>query len=438
MTLERIREILFKYEQPQLLMGIEQLEPSELASFLAQIETYDAHLNAKQKALLFESKQSISCSPFNTVESSDQRELGEELLRQGKIGCLILAGGQGTRLGWDGPKGCVPVSPIKGKSLFQLFCERTLAASQWAGRQLSLCIMTSPLNHVETQDYFHAHKFFGLAANQVTFFQQGMLPLLDDRGQWLLERPGKIAEGPDGNGHALRQFFETGLWHQWKENGVEYLNIIVVDNALAGPFDFELCGCAARTQTDFSVKAVVRLAPDEKMGVFATQEDKLKVIEYSELPTEPSQFTLSNTGLFCVSMEFIRYCSEDLKVELPLHLARKSAQVLLGQNMNVWKCERFLFDLLDHARSYRVVVCPREKIYAPLKNASGDKSLETVKQALFAHYRDMYQEITGCFPKACEFELDPKFYYPSTELKQQLIKHSLADQEYIASEPMQL
>jgi UDP-N-acetylglucosamine/UDP-N-acetylgalactosamine diphosphorylase len=266
-----------------------------------------------------------------------------------------------------------------------------------------------------------------------------MLPFIDDRGRWLLEEPGKIAEGPDGNGHALRLFYESGLWEKWRAQGIEHLNIIVVDNALADPFDPEFIGFAHRTAADVALKAVARLSKDEKMGVIAERDKKLKLIEYSELTGSGSkQFTLSNTGLFCMSMEFIRHLYQDLAVELPLHLARKTASVLLGTSKGcfqekayVWKCERFIFDLFDYARTSSVLVCPREKIYAPLKNATGDKDLESVRQALFSHYRDLYQSITGRLPSANEFELAPAFYYPSVELKQKLSQLSLSDKEYV-------
>ena len=218
-----------------------------------------------------------------------------------------------------------------------------------------------------------------------------MLTFLDDRGKFLLEKPGKIAEGPDGNGHALPLFSQNGIWKKWKESGVEYLNVIFVDNPLADPFDPEFVGLTARTGADAALKAVERLSPDEKMGVLGETQGKLKVIEYFEIPPNAAEFTLSSTGMFCLSMAFTQHLCEASQEDMPLHLSRKTALVLLTgestpQPMDVWKCERFIFDLLDHARSSAVLVCPREKIYAPLKNATGDKSLETVQRALLSSW----------------------------------------------------
>jgi UDP-N-acetylglucosamine/UDP-N-acetylgalactosamine diphosphorylase len=426
-----IREILFKLGQQQLLIGLEHLSFAQLQAFAAQLHKYDPVLSAKQKEMLYRrtSHCSSDCLPYLKHErsgNSADRKRGEMLLRQCKVGCLILAGGQGTRLGFDGPKGSFPVSPIKGKSLFQLFFERAKAASLWSGHLLPLCIMTSALNHAQTVEFLQKHDYFGLPSSQVFFLEQEMLPILDDRAHWLLERPGKIAEAPDGNGHALRLFFKDGIWEKWQDSGIEYLNVIFVDNALADPFDPEFIGFTARCEADAALKAVERLSSDEKMGVLAEYDGRLKVIEYSEIATDVSQFTLSNTGMFCFSMAFIQRLYQELDVELPLHLARKKAQVLLGTSKGyvqeiaqVWKCERFIFDLLDHVRTSAVLMCPREKIYAPLKNASGEKSVETVKQALLLHDREIYRALTGLLPPASAFELDAAFY-PLAEENQDL------------------
>lgn len=442
MLASSIRELLCQLGQQQLLMGIEDLSTAELQEFFDQLQKYPLTLPAMQKEAVLQSKTFFEAHPYLKFALSGNVEnykRGELLIRQGKVGCLILAGGQGTRLGFSGPKGSFPVSPIKGKSLFQLFCERTRSASLWSGCSLPLCIMTSALNHAQTIEFLLQHNHFGLPSSQIFLMQQGMLPLLDDRGQWLLEKPGKIAEGPDGNGHALRLFFSCGIWEQWKALGIEYLNVIFIDNALADPFDPEFVGFTDQAGVDAALKAVERLSPDEKMGVLAKCAGQLKVLEYSEISFNAPQCALANTGMFCISMEFIRYLYQDLHVEFAFHLARKKAPVLIEtakgfiqEVAEVWKCERFIFDLLDYARYSAVLVYPREKIYAPLKNATGEKSIETVKQALLLHDREVYRVLTGLLPPASVFELDPAFYYPTEELKQKLSQFPIADQDYVS------
>lgn len=383
---QAIRTVLQQLGQKHLLEGIEHLSALELQSFLAQLQKYDRSLVEKLKTLVLNPQtaahaEALPWQHFETSGSDEDRARGEALLRQGKVGCLILAGGQGTRLGMNGPKGAIPITPLTGKSLFQLFCERTKEASRQAGCSLPLCIMTSELNHAQTLAFFAQHSCFGLGSAHLDFFSQEMLPFLDDCGNWLLEKPGKVAEGPDGNGHALRLFFDKGIWSKWHEMGIEYLNVIFVDNALADPFDPEFIGFAARTGVDAALKAVERHSPDEKMGVLAKRNDKLKVIEYSEMPSDSSLYTLSSTSMFCLPMSFIHRLCQDIQAEFPLHLARKKANVFHG-SVDIWKCERFLFDLLDYVASSAVLVCPRERTYAPLKNATGDKSLATVQKAL--------------------------------------------------------
>jgi UDP-N-acetylglucosamine/UDP-N-acetylgalactosamine diphosphorylase len=288
--------------------------------------------------------------------------------------------------------------------------------------------------------FFEENVFFGLSPSQVFFIMQENLPFLDNHGDWMLEHPGKIAEGPDGNGHALRLFFSSGVWEKWKQGGIEFLNVIFVDNALADPFDLEFAGFAARNQSDVALKAVERLSPEEKMGVLIESEGKLKVIEYTELPSGVSAFPFSSPGMFCFSMQFIAHLFQQMNVELPLHLARKKALVLLGtakgfvqEIAHVWKCERFIFDFLDYARKTAVVVYPREKIYAPLKNAIGEKSVDSVKRALLLHDREIFQTLTGRMPPAASFELDPAFYYATEPLRERLLTVPLSDQDYISS-----
>jgi UDP-N-acetylglucosamine/UDP-N-acetylgalactosamine diphosphorylase len=438
---DEIHQILHALGQLHLLAGLDRLSLAKLQSFLAQLKKHGPDFPKQQKARS-EKPPFPEDVPWSTFERSGNSQnflRGEELIRQGKVGCLILAGGQGTRLGHEGPKGVVPVTPIRKKSLFQLFCERAKAASSWAGKKLPLCAMTSELNHKQTVDFFERHSFFGLDSAQLSFFQQQTLPFLDNDGHWLLENPGKIAEGPDGNGHALRLFLESGIWEKWKNVGIEYLNVIFVDNPLADPFDPEFVGFTDRMGVDAALKAVERLSPDERMGVLAKREGRLKVIEYSEIPSHSSLFTLSSTGMFCISMDFISRLYAENKAELPLHLAKKRAKVLLKtakgysqKSADIWKCERFIFDFLDYARSSAVLLFPREKIYSPLKNAVGDKSIETVKQALLLHDKEVYRALTGLTPAVEEFELDPAFYYPSEAMKKRLQTLCLSNQNYIA------
>ena len=215
MLASSIHELLLKLHQQQLLIGLESLSSEELHDFSLQLQKYSPLLSAEQK----KGNTHLSPQPYLKHERSGDQKRGEMLIGQGKVGCLILAGGQGTRLGFDGPKGCFPVTPMTRKSLFQLFCERTKGASIGSGHPLPYMYHDLPIEPcADYEEFLQKSGYFGLASSQISHFYstRNAPTLLDDRGQWLLEKPGKIAEGPDGNGHALKLFFTSGIWEKWE------------------------------------------------------------------------------------------------------------------------------------------------------------------------------------------------------------------------------
>lgn len=355
-------------------------------------------------------------SSYETAGHPDRYTHGKKLLSQGKVGCLILSGGQGTRLSSLKPKALTPVTPIKHKTLLQLFCEKTLAASEEALYPLPLAIMTSALNHHEILSHLEENHFFGLEPSQVSLFSQEMLPLLDDTGK-------EIASGPDGNGHSLKLFFQSGLYKQWQHQGVDYLTMIPIDNPLADPFDAELIGTQALSQSDICIKAIKRDNPQEQVGILGLCNGKVSIQEYSEMPQDSSPFTIGNTGLFSFSFDFIEKIAP---LTLPLHGARKKVATI-----PVWKCERFIFDLFPHSNKTTVIVYPREDIYAPIKHASGDKSLATAQQALLSFDKRTYEKISGLKAPEKIFELSPKFYYQGPKLRKKWEGREIPPSDYL-------
>jgi UDP-N-acetylglucosamine/UDP-N-acetylgalactosamine diphosphorylase len=367
-------------------------------------------------------------------------EEGKRLTAQGQVACLILAGGQGSRLGVSGPKGTVPLSLIKKKSLFQLCCEKTLAASQQAERSLPIAVMTSPLNHQQTEAFLSTNGWFGLNPSQIDLFSQKMLPFLDDEGSWVLESSGKVAEGPDGNGGALKALYHSGIWKKWESLGVCWVHVILIDNPLADPFDHAFVGYHRRQGGEASLKCVLRERAEENVGIIALEEGKLCIVDYFELsgeqrtsrhPDGSLSFPLANTGLFCLNMSFIKKVAEDPLIELPWHLQRREIEVQ-GYLKKVWKYETFIFDLLPYAQDVSLLCYPREEIFAPLKNSSGGASLKSVQAALLCHDREIYARLSGIHPpqERC-FELDPAFYYPTPSLLKRWRGRPLPAQDYI-------
>lgn len=251
-----------------------------------------------------------------------------------KVGCIVLAGGDGSRLGWNGPKGTFPI--FEGMTLFQLL-EKRLGSLQ------NVAVMTSPRSDEITRAAF---------SREVDFFTQNMLPLLDVEGNELDEWR------PNGNGEALKCFYRSGLFEKWRARGVEFVQVILIDNPLADPFDTRMIDIQMKTGAEVCIKAVPKLHPGEKVGVIGEKNGKVCVVEYSETP--PADWNLANTGLYSFTMDFIEKVKD---VELPIHAVTRTFE-----GRPVIKREYFLFDVLPYSEKTEVILYPREAAFAPLKS----------------------------------------------------------------------
>lgn len=425
MSFSELQHKLQSIGQQDLLQEWNSLTPEKQETLQKQILELDTNQFQEQQSLLSQTAKEDfkDLEPFEEFEHSgnkDDKSIGKKLIADGQVGCILMAGGQGTRLRIEGPKGVFPVSVIKHKSLFQLVAEKVIAAGKQAGKVLPLAIMTSPLNHDATVHFFKEHRFFGLDPDQISFFTQGMLPFLTQEGNLLLEKPWKIAEGPDGNGSSLSHFVNDGIWKKWHSQGVRYVNYILIDNALADPFDAELVGFHKRQSADVTVKCTARRHASEKVGLLVKQSGKTRVMEYSELPEQERsavnidgslKHACANLSLFCFSMDFVKTLQN---FHLPLHKALKTFN---GSDKHfVWKFERFIFDVLPSANKVSALLYPREECFSPLKNYDGEDSLKEVKLALQMQSRRIFSEITGLPSPNTPFELDTQFLYPTPEL----------------------
>jgi len=422
--------------EEHLLKYWDTLAEISRTALATQIQNLDFSTILTQKKLLQipSTKTPLSFEPFQNCEKSGNlklKQMGEELLTEGKVGCLVIAGGQGTRLNLDGPKGTYPISIIKHKSLFQLLAEKAQAVAKQTGKTPSLAIMTSPLNHEQTLTFFRQHRNFGLAQENISFYTQEMLPFLNQQGTLFLEKPDQIAMGPNGNGRSLASFFHSGIWEEWSERGIKYLNYVLIDNPLADPFDAELIGRHASSESDITIKCIRRQTIDEKVGILVTHEGKAKVIEYTEFP-QPEKEALrsdgtfrhpyANISLFCFSMDFIRQMALSDEI-FPLHANLKTASEISltngkvsTQKIEAWKFETFIFDLLPYANHLEILVYPREECFSPLKNEKGEASPASVKAALQAQDRKILADITHLSPPDFPFELSQEFHYPTHQL----------------------
>lgn len=401
----------------------------DLASIDQEILKLDLMALEKQIHLFQKNSDTpIQITPFNQEIASgnaEKQELGKEIVSSGKVACLLIAGGQGTRLNHSGPKGTYPISLRHKKSLFQLFAEKVKAASTLFKRELPVAIMTSPLNDAETKNFFQKHGCFGLNPSQIDFFSQTMLPLLDFNQQLFLSDRSQIASGPDGNGSCFKALVDNGIIHKWKSMGVEYINVVLVDNPLADPFDFELIGHLALSQDDVTLKSCYRKHKDEQVGIIVLSHGKPIVVEYHEIPKEWTfqKEPCANLSLMALTLNFAEKIAS---YPFPLHKVQKkfpyynfqSEQILQPATPNAWKFEYYIFDMLDQSCKTSVLIYPREEIFSPLKAVNGEGSVQSVEQALLNKERKLYEKISGLKAPNAPFELPASFYYPTEELKQ--------------------
>ena len=341
---------------------------------------------------------------YSEAGNPDDIALGRALISAGKVGCIVLAGGDGSRLGWAGPKGSFPISLVKQKTLFQLLLERIEAASNHFEEELKVAAMTSPLNH-EVSEKALGHR--------VELFTQNVLPILG-QDQAPLEE-----ERPNGNGEVLKRFYHSGIYQKWKKAGVELVTVVLIDNPLAEPFDPNQIGIHYKNRAEVTLKAVKKKSPDENVGVIGKKEGRICVVEYSENP--PPEWNLANISLFSFSMEFIAKVKE---VELPVHNVKKFIDT-----KPVFKQETFIFDLLPHSEKTEVIVYPRTQTFAPLKDR---KDVGPVQKALFERDKKVFTELTGQEPGESIFELDAQFHFPTDAIRQKWRGVPLPPSSYIS------
>jgi len=328
---------------------------------------------------------------------------GEAALRAGRVAAFTVAGGQGTRLGYDGPKGTFAVTPVKGKSLFQVFAEKIAAAGERYGRPLHWFIMTSHANHDATERFFREHAWFGLGEERVHFFRQGRMPAVDFQGKILLESPAAIALSPDGHGGSLRALHRSGSLDLMAREGIEALSYFQVDNPLVQCIDPAFIGFHLLRGSGMSSKMLPKAYPEEKLGLFSRRDGKLCVIEYSDMPMETQRETgpdgqlrylAGSIAIHVIEREFARrMAAGGTGVALPFHRADKKIPTIdaAGHPVkparpNGVKFELFVFDALPFAPNPVVIETRRADDFSPVKNAEGVDSPQTCRDDLRRQY----------------------------------------------------
>ena len=370
-------------------------------------------------------------------------ERGEELFRAGRVAALTVAGGQGTRLGFDGPKGTYPIGPCSGRTLFQYFAETLIAAERKYGRRINWYIMTSQLNHRATVDFFAAHDRFGLAEDQVFFFSQGMMPAFGTDGRILLDAKDSLALAPNGHGGTLLALRRSGALDKMARDGNDVISYFQVDNPLA-PVIFPLfAGLHDLERSEMSAISLTKTGPFEKLGNFCLSGGHVHIIEYSDLPAELAEsrdaagelrFRAGSPAIHLFRRAFIERLTANGQLRLPWHRADKKVPYLdeAGNRIepeapNAVKLESFIFDALPLAERTLILEGDRETMFAPTKNKTGVDSVESCRRSILA--RDAKRLAAAGFPlpPRVEIELSPLAGDSAAELAAYLAEHPVRE-----------
>jgi UDP-N-acetylglucosamine/UDP-N-acetylgalactosamine diphosphorylase len=346
---------------------------------------------------------------------------GEKLISEGKIAVVVVAGGQGSRLGISVPKGAVEVSPVKHKSLFQIHSEKILALKNRLGTPIHFFIMTSRANDKDTKAFFARNSYFGLNENEVHFFIQGMLPSFATDGQFILSQAGGLFMNPDGHGGTFAALRRTGCIDLMKTLGIEELFYFQVDNPLVKICDPLFIGLHREKGAQMSSKILKKRNPEEKVGVIAKTGGKTCVVEYSDMPRDllyakdrngAMLYWAGSIAIHMISVAFAdRITSEGFSI--PFHKAVKKIQTLDDSGrpleINGIKYEGFVFDALPLTTSSVTLEVRREEEFAPVKNATGEDSLESSKEMQSDLHRSWLAEAGLTVPSNAVVEISPLF-----------------------------
>lgn len=421
LDLEAARAVLAKVNQEHLLKYAGELTPAQRAELLAQIASIDwatipalvqRYVLSKEAGGTGGSIEPVKHYPADATSTAGRgpwdrafyKQKGIELIGAGKVAAFTVAGGQGSRLGFEGPKGCYPAGSVTRKPLFACLAEWIIAAQRaWCmpGKTIPWYIMTSPLNHEATVGFFKEHGYFGLNENDVMFFRQGVMPSFDmATGKVLLNQKHEIAVNPDGHGGSIKALAVSGALADMKRRGIEQLSYTQIDNPLVKVIDPVFVGLhafAPDSSGQMSSKMVAKASAGEKVGVLCTVSGKTGVVEYSDMPkalTEATnadgslKFNAGSIAVHVISVKFLEQLTGGGGgggFSMPFHRAEKKVAYVdqaTGQRVepvknNAVKLEAFVFDALAMCEKSIVLETIRRDEFAPIKNASAPGASDT-------------------------------------------------------------
>lgn len=401
MNLEQTRQKLAKYHQEHLLKYLGELTEKEQFQLLQQIEETDFSVltcitNTTEK----EKRGAISpieAMQLNEIQKNQKAftEAGTECIRSGKVGAVLLAGGMGTRLGSDVPKGMYDIGVTKPVYIFQRIIENLFEVVDKTKTWIHLFVMTSDKNHEMTVSFFREKQYFGYSESHIHFFKQDMAPATDYKGNIYLEEKGKLTTSPNGNGGWYTSLVNAGLTGFMKQEGIEWLNVFAVDNVLQKIADPCFIGATLTKNREVGAKVVKKNHPDEKVGVICLEDGHPSIVEYYEL-TDTLRNTLAKNGEpaynFGVILNYlfqINALEKAVSQKLPLHIVEKkiphldeNGNLCKPEEPNGYKFETLILDFIKLLSSCLPFEVEREKEFAPIKNKTGIDSVESARNLL--------------------------------------------------------
>ena len=406
---KKAREILGKYGQEHLLLKYNEMTKEKQEKLLEQIFSINfeeiLHLYEQTKKEIefgndkIEPISYVDKAKLNESEKEHYTQIGEKIIKEGKLGFITMAGGQGTRLGHKGPKGTFPL--IGEKTLFELICETLKEGSNKYKVIIPWYIMTSRENHQETIDFFKKNNYFSYPSEAIFFFKQGELPMINSNGKILLDKNGFIKEAADGHGGIFEAVFKSHLLDDMKNRGIEWLFISGVDNPLVKMVDPIFIGLTIDKNGLVAGKSLVKSSPTEKVGVFCKRNGRPSVIEYTEISKEMAEMVdekgelLYGEAHVIMNMFNIKALEMLSKNKLPYHSAFKKAEYLdengkliIPDTPNAYKFESFIFDAFSNLEDMIIMRVKREEEFAPVKNSEGSDSPETARK-LYQNFHNL-------------------------------------------------
>lgn len=440
--------------QDHIVRHLATLEDETAQRLREQLARFDYELVRKLSALASDSTDDnteLDVEPTPPVRASRPpeeiaaaRSVGEAAIRNGEVGVFLVAGGQGSRLRYDGPKGCYEIGPVSGKSLFQIHAEKVLASNRRYDTQIPLFIMTSETNDAAVRAFFEANGFFGLPEGDVFFCTQRMLPAFDTAGRFLLDATDHVFVNPDGHGGSYFALLSSGSFGEMERRGIRHLSYFQVDNPMVSIVDPVFIGEHVRTGSEMSSKVLSKREPMEKLGVFGYVDGEFRVVEYTELTCEQQKDALPDGSLkyafgsIAIHVLDVAFARRMAETDLPFHMARKrivhlgeGGEMIEPDGPNGIKFERFVFDGIPLANNPLVMEILREDEFAPVKNFEGDDSPETARAAMVDEHRRWLAAARDDVPCDLVVEISPLFALDADQVKLKAADIELANRLYL-------